>query len=170
MFDTEKENGIDDTENVGTDNLDIPVQPLEIVKGTDLVDDYVAETTDELDIPVQPLFVQDDEEMVVENDVFFDRDQYTFESDLVETLPDVDGFIDSDGLFDEIEFESDVNDNYEAFDNEFDDDSDARFAYQDDIEYADDIGFDLPENDNYAPIDGSEAELIGIVKAVVREY
>ncbi len=28
----------------------------------------------------------------------------------------------------------------------------------------------LPENDNYAPIDGSEAELIGIVKAVLREY
>ena len=28
----------------------------------------------------------------------------------------------------------------------------------------------LPENDNYAPIDGSEAELIGLVKAVVREY
>ena len=28
----------------------------------------------------------------------------------------------------------------------------------------------MPENNNYAPIDGSEAELIGIVKAVVREY
>ena len=28
----------------------------------------------------------------------------------------------------------------------------------------------MPENDNYAPIDGREAELIGIVKAVVREY
>ena len=28
----------------------------------------------------------------------------------------------------------------------------------------------LPENDNYEPIDGSEAELIGLVKAVVREY
>lgn len=28
----------------------------------------------------------------------------------------------------------------------------------------------LPENDNYAPIDGSEAELVGLVKAVVREY
>ena len=28
----------------------------------------------------------------------------------------------------------------------------------------------VPENDNYAPIDGTEAELIGIVKAVVREY
>ena len=28
----------------------------------------------------------------------------------------------------------------------------------------------MPENDNYAPIDGMEAELIGIVKAVVREY
>ena len=28
----------------------------------------------------------------------------------------------------------------------------------------------LPENENYEPIDGSEAELIGIVKAVVREY
>ncbi len=28
----------------------------------------------------------------------------------------------------------------------------------------------LPENENYAPIDGSEAELVGIVKAVVREY
>ncbi len=28
----------------------------------------------------------------------------------------------------------------------------------------------LPENPAYAPIDGSEAELIGIVKAVVREY
>ena len=28
----------------------------------------------------------------------------------------------------------------------------------------------LPENDNYEPIDGNEAELIGLVKAVVREY
>lgn len=28
----------------------------------------------------------------------------------------------------------------------------------------------MPENDAYEPIDGSEAELIGIVKAVVREY
>ena len=28
----------------------------------------------------------------------------------------------------------------------------------------------LPENDAYAPTDGSEAELIGLVKAVVREY
>ena len=28
----------------------------------------------------------------------------------------------------------------------------------------------LPENPNYAPIDGSEAELIGLVKAVIREY
>lgn len=28
----------------------------------------------------------------------------------------------------------------------------------------------LPENPAYAPIDGREAELIGIVKAVVREY
>ena len=28
----------------------------------------------------------------------------------------------------------------------------------------------MPENDNYDPIDGSEAELIGLVKAVVREY
>lgn len=28
----------------------------------------------------------------------------------------------------------------------------------------------LPENDAYDPIDGSEAELIGLVKAVVREY
>lgn len=28
----------------------------------------------------------------------------------------------------------------------------------------------MPENENYAPIDGSEAELIGIVKAVIREY
>ena len=28
----------------------------------------------------------------------------------------------------------------------------------------------IPENDNYAPIDGSEAEIIGLVKAVVREY
>ena len=28
----------------------------------------------------------------------------------------------------------------------------------------------MPENDNYAPIDGSEAEIIGLVKAVVREY
>lgn len=28
----------------------------------------------------------------------------------------------------------------------------------------------LPENENYAPIDGKEAELIGIVKAVIREY
>lgn len=28
----------------------------------------------------------------------------------------------------------------------------------------------MPENDRYSPIDGSEAELIGLVKAVVREY
>ena len=28
----------------------------------------------------------------------------------------------------------------------------------------------LPENENYSPIDGTEAEIIGIVKAVVREY
>ena len=28
----------------------------------------------------------------------------------------------------------------------------------------------LPENENYDPIDGTEAELIGLVKAVVREY
>lgn len=28
----------------------------------------------------------------------------------------------------------------------------------------------MPENDNYQPIDGSEAELIGIVRAVIREY
>lgn len=28
----------------------------------------------------------------------------------------------------------------------------------------------MPENDNYAPIDGSEAEIIGLVKAVVRAY
>jgi repressor LexA len=28
----------------------------------------------------------------------------------------------------------------------------------------------LPENDNYEPIDGSEAQLVGLVKAVVREY
>ncbi len=28
----------------------------------------------------------------------------------------------------------------------------------------------LPENDAYAPIDGSEAELIGLVKALVRKY
>ena len=28
----------------------------------------------------------------------------------------------------------------------------------------------LPENPEYDPIDGSEAEIIGLVKAVVREY
>ena len=28
----------------------------------------------------------------------------------------------------------------------------------------------MPENENYAPIDGTEAEIIGVVKAVVREY
>ena len=28
----------------------------------------------------------------------------------------------------------------------------------------------MPENPNYSPIDGSEAELIGLVKAVVRDY
>ena len=28
----------------------------------------------------------------------------------------------------------------------------------------------MPENDAYEPIDGSEAEIIGIVKAVIREY
>jgi repressor LexA len=28
----------------------------------------------------------------------------------------------------------------------------------------------MPENENYDPIDGTHAEIIGIVKAVVREY
>ena len=28
----------------------------------------------------------------------------------------------------------------------------------------------LPENENYDPIDGAEAEIIGLVKALVREY
>lgn len=28
----------------------------------------------------------------------------------------------------------------------------------------------MPENDSYSPIDGTDAEIIGIVKAVVREY
>ena len=28
----------------------------------------------------------------------------------------------------------------------------------------------MPENEHYDPIDGTEAEIIGIVKAVVREY
>lgn len=28
----------------------------------------------------------------------------------------------------------------------------------------------MPENENYQPIDGTEAEIIGVVKAVVREY
>jgi len=28
----------------------------------------------------------------------------------------------------------------------------------------------MPENENYSPIDGSNAEIIGIVKAVIREY
>lgn len=28
----------------------------------------------------------------------------------------------------------------------------------------------MPENDNYEPIDGSDAEIIGLVRAVVREY
>ena len=28
----------------------------------------------------------------------------------------------------------------------------------------------MPENEDFDPIDGSEAELIGLVKAVVREY
>ena len=28
----------------------------------------------------------------------------------------------------------------------------------------------MPENENYDPIDGTYAEIIGIVKAVVREY
>ena len=28
----------------------------------------------------------------------------------------------------------------------------------------------MPENENYPPIDGTEAEVIGVVKAVVREY
>ena len=28
----------------------------------------------------------------------------------------------------------------------------------------------MPENENYDPIDGSEAEIIGLVKAVIREY
>ena len=27
----------------------------------------------------------------------------------------------------------------------------------------------MPENENYAPIDGSEAEIVGLVKAVIRE-
>lgn len=28
----------------------------------------------------------------------------------------------------------------------------------------------MPENDNYAPIDGSEAQILGLVRGVVREY
>ena len=32
------------------------------------------------------------------------------------------------------------------------------------------VDLELPENDVYEPIDGTEAELIGLVKAVVREY
>ena len=28
----------------------------------------------------------------------------------------------------------------------------------------------MPENDNYSPIDGSNAQIIGIVKALAREY
>ena len=28
----------------------------------------------------------------------------------------------------------------------------------------------MPENDAYSPIDGSQAEIVGLVKAVVREY
>ena len=28
----------------------------------------------------------------------------------------------------------------------------------------------MPENENYAPIDGREAEIVGIVRAVIREY
>ena len=28
----------------------------------------------------------------------------------------------------------------------------------------------MPENDNYEPIDGTHAEIIGIVRGVVREY
>ena len=28
----------------------------------------------------------------------------------------------------------------------------------------------MPENENYAPIDGSEAEIIGLVKGIIREY
>ena len=28
----------------------------------------------------------------------------------------------------------------------------------------------MPENENYEPIDGTNAQLIGLVKAVVREY
>jgi repressor LexA len=28
----------------------------------------------------------------------------------------------------------------------------------------------MPENENYDPIDGTNAEILGIVKAVVREY
>ena len=28
----------------------------------------------------------------------------------------------------------------------------------------------MPENENYAPIDGSEAEIIGLVRGVIREY
>ena len=28
----------------------------------------------------------------------------------------------------------------------------------------------MPENENYMPIDGDEAQILGVVKAVVREY
>lgn len=28
----------------------------------------------------------------------------------------------------------------------------------------------MPENENYEPIDGSNAELIGVVRGVIREY
>ena len=28
----------------------------------------------------------------------------------------------------------------------------------------------MPENENYTPIDGDEAQILGVVKAVIREY
>ena len=28
----------------------------------------------------------------------------------------------------------------------------------------------MPENDNYEPIDGTQAQILGLVKGVVREY
>ena len=149
-FENDENDIVNDAEYAETDDVDIPVQPLEIIEEIDLIySDYVAEISAESDIPVQPLFVQDVEEIIQTNNEFDDQEQYSFDTDFVNDLPDIDGFIDNDGCVDEIEFETEIDNSYETFDDEFDDDLDIQFTYQNDNEYDDDIGFDLPEIEHY---------------------
>ena len=132
------------------EDADIPVQSLAFVEGNIAVDnDEVADDSVESEIPVQPIFVEYNDfsdELIDVNDKNIDPSQYSFESNFANELPDIDGFVDEDGYFDEIEFDSEVNEvinDSEDFDN-----LDIEFDYQGDNDI-DDIGFDLPEIDNY---------------------